>query len=211
MTYYSDMFKGYLPYKVTIKCPKCSAPAEFTHAIKVSIRLRADIRYFEASPTFEYYVLKNASNAHDSHAAVYFPGLNNDSLPAAKDLPAGYSPEMWTYEGHNRLPSGCFLYQDHKDVGSVFCKTCLLKCKHVINWPDEAFFQISYKGRSCWAYDLESATALRDYVKSKIRPKFTKHWHSLFERIPRLFMSEKARPEVVKQLERILAKYQRTD
>jgi hypothetical protein len=111
-------------------------------------------------------------------------------------LPGGYSPEDWDHSP--------YLYRSHGlDIGSVTCQSCGYRKKHSLNWPDEAYFQIDYKGKVLWAFDRESATVLRDYVRSETRQRDGK-WKAFLLHIPSHFLKKKAREEVSKKPGKLL-------
>jgi len=87
--------------------------------------------------------------------------------------------------------------------------------KHNLKWPEEAYFQINYKGQVLWAFDRKYALKLLSYIESKERKKRIvgysgKPWNTIISQdwflrhIPEHFQTAKARPEIVKKLKSIL-------
>ncbi|MEQ9627217.1 MAG: hypothetical protein RLO02_03405 [Roseitalea porphyridii] len=184
-----------MPHRVSIRCPDCGALAEYEFAEVVRIRLAADVEYFQRSDAFEYQLFED-SNGSRWHGAVFYHGLRGSVSNAIRDLPEGYSPEDW-----NHSP---YLYRSHGlDIGSVTCPACGCRKRHSLSWPDEAYFQIAYKGKALWAFDRESTRVLLDYVRSDTRQRDRK-WKAFLLHIPSHFLTKKARDEVSKKLGKLL-------
>jgi len=102
-----------------------------------------------------------------------------------------------------------------KNTGSIRCSCCLIQRKHSLNWPSDAYFQITYKGKVLWAFDRKYTLKLLSYIESKERKKRIvgysgQPWNTVYSQdwflrhIPEHFQSAKARPEIVKKLKSIL-------
>ena len=82
--------------------------------------------------------------------------------------------------------------------------------KHKLDWPEEAYFQVSYKGKVLWAYDRKTASKLLNYIKSDDRRKRIELQPSyivqdaFLRKIPEHFQTAKARKAIAKKLEKIL-------
>ncbi len=188
-----------LPDCVSVRCPNCEGHAQFEYASYVGIKERKDIGYFEASDHFTYVTSTDSYNAM-KHLAVYYHGLNGNTLHTISDLPDGYETEHWTYTttwGAGRM----YRYLDH---GVLACPACHLRRKHVLKWPDDAWFQVTYRGQTLWAFDRDSATSLLAFVSATDRK--LKHFsHNKFLlKVPAHFLSAKARGPVVKKLSALL-------
>lgn len=184
-----------MPHRVSIRCPNCGCLAEYEFAEVVRIKLTADVEYFQRNDAFEYQQFED-SNGSRWHGAVFYHGLRGSTLSVIRDLPEGYSPEDW---GHN----GYLLRNHGLDIGSVTCHSCGCRKKHSLNWPDEAYFQIDYKGKVLWAFDRESATVLLDHIRSGIRQRDRK-WKAFLLHVPSHFLKWKARDEVSSKLVKLL-------
>lgn len=188
-----------LPYQdnpithvVAIACPGCGKEAFFEFAEYVKIQLRKDIAYFQNSKFFEHRKVNN-SDGQGVNLAVYFHKLHGHGFPAIDDLPAGYTMSDWAHYDH--------LYRSFKyNAGTVFCIPCGLRRKHELFWPNEAYFQIDYKGHVLWAFDRRCAAELLDFIQSKGRDR-SKYNHSTFLlKLPPHFLARNARDTVAKRL-----------
>ncbi len=191
----------------TIKCPSCGEAAKFAFAT-YQIFKKNDEEYFRKSKDFEVF---RGQHSHGSfyHAALYYPGLGN-SLENINDLPEDYKPNMWRHPyWYVTLP------KELENTGSIRCSSCLIQRKHSLNWPNDAYFQITYKGKVLWAFDRKYTLKLLSYIESKERKKRIvgysgKPWNTIYSQdwflrhIPEHFQSAKARPEIVKKLKSIL-------
>ena len=186
-----------MPHIVEIRCPECGGGAIFEFAEVVRIALKKDVAFFKNNKLFEYMFLKD-SNGSGWHAAFYFPRLYGSSTDVLRDLPAGYSSGFWNHSKYLYRAHGC-------DWGTADCRECGLRQKHILVWPNEALYQIEFRRRTLWAFDRESALAIRDYIASMHRKQAAFKWQSLLLHIPKQFLDAKARDEIVKRLNRLLA------
>jgi len=185
-----------MPHRVSISCPNCGSLAEYEFAEVVRIKLAADVEYFQKSDVFEYQLFED-SNGSRWHGAVFYHGLRGRSSAAISDLPEGYRVEDWDHSP--------YLYRTHGiDVGAVVCGSCGYRKKHRLSWPDEAFFQVDYKGEVLWAFDRESATELLDHIRSEDRNRERAKWRAFLRHVPSHFLKKKARDDVSKKLRKLL-------
>lgn len=182
----------YLPHVLALTCPDCAKEAFFEFPSCVKIRLRKDIPYFEKSKYFEYHKAPER-DGKSVNLAFYFHKLHGHSFPEITDLPDGYEMSDWARSS--------FLYREHgKDEGTLFCIACGLRRKHQLSWPQEAYFQITYKGKVLWAYDRRCAAELLDYIASKDRERADYQYRAFLLTVPSFFQTKAARDEVVKRL-----------
>jgi len=191
----------------TIKCPSCEAAAQFTFATYKILKVK-DFDYFTKSKDFEIF---KGQYHHGSYyrAALYYPGLGNN-LDNITDLPDGYDAEMWRHPyWHVTMPP------ELKNPGSISCSNCYVQKKHQLNWPEDAYFQISYNGKVLWAFDRKTALKLLSYIESTERKKRVvgysgEEWNTIISQdwflrhIPEHFQTAKARPKIVKKLKVVL-------
>lgn len=91
--------------------------------------------------------------------------------------------------------------------GICRCRSCGLRAKHRLDWPADAYFTASIRGRTLWAWNRAYVVALRDFVASEkrsiagLRYELAKY----VKRVPAMFLFAKNRSEVVKKLDRLLA------
>ena len=187
-----------MPHRVSVRCPACAQHASFEFAETVRIKRKADIPFFEKSRLFEYAFIEVSRAGQNFNAALFYAGLHGGSTAAIRELPDGYSPEDWD---HSR-----YLYRSWPtDRGSVVCPSCRLHRKHVLRWPEDAWFQVEYRGSTLWAFERESATVLRDHIAStERRLRRRRRWSSLLLHVPKEFLVASARATLVKRLDRLL-------
>lgn len=186
-----------MPHTVEVSCPECSNHAIFEFAEVVRIELKKDIKFFEDNDLFEYKIFSD-SCGHKWHGALYFAGLHGNSTSAISELPDGYKREFWS---HSK-----YLYRSHgTDLGSIRCTNCNLNKKHILKWPNEAYFSVEHKGEQLWAFNRESSVDLRDFIKSIERNVDDYKWRNFLLHIPTVFKKKNNRDIVVKKLNRLLA------
>jgi hypothetical protein len=185
-----------MPHVVEVRCPDCRSPATFEFAEVVRIRRKGEIPLFQKHRLLEYGILDGRAAAGRWHGAIFYAGLHARGTSALRGLPDGYSPSDWN---HSR-----YFFRSHPlGLGAVVCPNCHVRRKHALHWPSDARFQIVYRGQCLWAFNRESAVALRDYVASGSRKR--SKWSSFLLHVPRTFLTAKARSHVVTLLDRVLA------
>ena len=186
-----------MPHKVDIKCPKCNGHAIFEFAEIVKIEEKKDVPFFESSDTFDYHMF-NDSCGHKWHGAIYYPLLHGSSTKAISSLPEGYEPENWC---HSK-----YLMRNHGlDLGAFSCTACHARQKHMLTWPNDAYYSVTYKGQQLWAFNRESSVDLRDFIESSDRKTGNYKWASFLLHIPTVFKKQNARDNIVKQINKQLA------
>lgn len=185
-----------LPDVIAVHCPCCAAEARFEFASYMPIRERQYIEYFKKSDHFEY--VHNPGHGQGTvHMAVYFHGLNGNTLHAVNDLPEPFETAHWDHkwQGLNDRMYRFF------DQGVVSCASCSLRRKHQLKWPSDAWFQIEYRGLTLWAYNRDSTTVLKSFIAADDR-SFQNFTHRKFlMKVPAHFLDAKARAPVLKKLE----------
>ena len=200
---------GYMLSEVTIRCPDCARNNKKSEARFIFSRVHKiqnkDLDYFQRSKSFEVRRFQDSCGGYWK-GAVHYPGIGT-ALEAATDLPEGYAPHHWKHR------QGLLYFGYLKDTGVVHCRTCHRRKKHRLNWPEEAYFQVEYKGQTLWAYDREYALKLLHYIDGTGRkkrltgPNGEQDYHVqdfFLRKIPTHFQTAKARPIVVKKLRRVL-------
>lgn len=184
-----------MPHKVDVRCKKCNGLAVFEFAEVVKIALKKDISFFQQNKLFEYQLLID-SCGHKWHGAFFFEGLHG-SVKSITGLPEGYSPNNWAHSKYLKRSHGF-------DLGSVRCNCCGTNQVHAIDWPNEAYYSIEYKGHQLWAFNRESATDLHSFISGDERKVSDYKWRGFLLHIPTVFKTKKAREPVVKKLNRLL-------
>ena len=185
-----------MPHVLDVRCPKCQQPALFEFSEVVTIHRRDHIPYFEESSLFEYRMFDGGACGR-WHGAIYYSLLHGPPETTISSLPPGYSPSDWK---HSR-----YLCRRHgTGDGAVACNGCGLRSRHYLEWPNEALFQIDYRGQVLWAFHEESAQELRNYIASDDRNREGYRWELFLRHVPTTFLTAKARDAVVKRLDRLL-------
>lgn len=184
------------PSEVAVRCPACGRDARFERTRAVRIVATADRAYFQASPYFHYRVVTTRIG-ETWHLAEFTPGQVVEHIDSVPDLPAGYRPELWqcaqTWDARDGNPSG-----------AVRCRHCHHFEIRQLDWPNDAFYQISHQRAVLWAYNREAAAELLDYIASTQRQFRRYHYHGMLRHVPKVFLSHKARPALTKKLELLL-------
>ncbi|MEO0441251.1 MAG: hypothetical protein AAF067_10275 [Pseudomonadota bacterium] len=185
-----------MPHGLAVKCPGCSGEATFEFAERIHIPYRKDVQYFKTSDDFDYEKATQGSvGLH--HYAWYYHGLGRRKLELIDDLPDGYDPSFWEHSQYlHRI--------NPNDRGAIYCTSCDYRRKHELNWPEDAYFSISYRGSVLWAYHRDMAAELIRFVASDDRDIGKFRYRSSLMKIPKKFLSAKARRHVVKKLEAVL-------
>jgi hypothetical protein len=90
-----------------------------------------------------------------------------------------------------------------KRAGICRCGSCGYLNRHLLDWPAEAFYAVSIRGRTLWMWSREHVLSLRAYVAATDRARVPgARWLS---RVPREFLAARNRDELVKKLDRLLA------
>lgn len=185
-----------MPHRVDVRCPGCDARAAFEFAEVVRIRLAKDVAYFQRSEAFEYRLFQDSAGSR-WHGAIFYHGLSGHTSGTIRDLPDGYRPEDWDH--------GEYLYRSHDlDIGAVACGACGYRKRHTLRWPEEAYFQVEYRGKILWAFNGESAAELLNYVRSEHRKREGYKWEAFLRHVPSNFLRKGARETVSKKLQRLL-------
>jgi len=197
-----------LPAYIDVICPDCRGIAKFGFAVSRAVQRRDDYPFFEESKSFEL-----VKPPYGRKEAIHYPGLS--ARIEQSELPDGYSPEMW-----NRQYFRLDYTQNGKNSaeGALSCPACAFQRKHKVKWPDEAYFQVEYRGKVLWAYDRQTAIKLLNYVESKERRKGIDYYiptktHRIpfrtvdrfLHKIPAHFLTKSAREKVSKKLRKKLS------
>ena len=185
-----------LPHVLAVTCPGCGGCARFEFATIVAIRLKKDTPFFEASAHFDYQ-LCIGRGGHRWHGAIFYAGLHGGTQ-CIDGLPEGYKASDWEHSKHLIRAEGL-------DEGALTCPACSRRNKHTLDWPEDAYFTLEYKGASLWAFHREAAQELRDFIASPDRHTRGYVWQAFLRKVPTTFKTKKARATVLKRLDRLLA------
>ncbi len=82
------------------------------------------------------------------------------------------------------------------------CTKCHNASKHLLQWPQDAYWQWEIRGEVLWAWNRKHAITILEYVKKVIRPS---RYSPNLRYIPSHFLSSKVRDQVVIKVERDLS------
>ena len=123
--------------------------------------------------------------------------MHGGSTDAITQLPEEYSPENWA---HSK-----YLMRNHGlDLGAFSCSHCDTRKPYILQWPEDAYYSIGYKGEILWAFNRESAIDLRDYIASNERKTEKYRWAKFLLHVPTVFKKQNARISIVKQINKVL-------
>lgn len=190
-----------------IVCDKCGGLAQFKFALIRAITRKTDCMYFERSRDF---LVLPATHAGSYKRAAYFPDVGN-SLENISRLPEDHSIEKW-----QSSKSG-FTLDGQGGLGVMTCTRCHQRRRHDLQWPDDAYFSVDYRGHRLWAYNRAYAVKLMNYIRSNERRKGIKGYidrgdrkieidgiDNFLHRIPKVFQSKRARHHIVNKLKKKL-------
>src|SRR5688500_328649 len=124
-----------MPHEVAVACPNCRKEAVFERATRAGIALKKDIPCFKKTRLFEY--VHDPSPTGFSHCAWYIPRLHGRGVEPIQRLPVGYSPQDWAPKSWSEYHCGRF--------GTIYCAACGLLRKHSLDWPKDAFYQVTIR------------------------------------------------------------------
>ncbi len=131
-----------------------------------------------------------------------------DLYPAAKGEPPGEERPLHRWGGWlvaerypnikpwDGAPDGI-----SESEGVVKCSECHLVARHTLRWPHEAYYQWQVRGSTLWAFNLDHARVLGEFLGSKERDitRFPQYARNLMK-LPAEILSAKARDDVAKEL-----------
>lgn len=185
-----------MPHLLDIKCPRCGRLAEFEFAEVREIVRRRDIDFFQRSDLFEYRKFQKTIG-QSWHGALYHQGLHGNPESSIKNLPTGYKASEWSHPK-------CFRDRRGEGEGAIACAQCHLRRKHLLLWPNDAYFSIHYRAHTLWAFNVDSAIELLDFLSAKERDQDRYRWRGFLTHVPTVFKTKKAREVVCRRLSRLL-------
>jgi hypothetical protein len=91
---------------------------------------------------------------------------------------------------------------DVRPLGICRCGACGYLNRHRLEWPAEAFYAVSIRGRTLWMYSRGHVLALRGYVAAEDRQRVPDARG--LSRVPREFLAARNRALLVKKLDALL-------
>lgn len=190
MTYVYAWFD--MPNNINIRCPKCHKEAQFQCPLVFHVQQKQYRPFFESHPAFETALLYDPHQYTHKFCAIFYPALHSQPEHYLNDIPKGCKDLH--YSSRHLM----------KNQGVVICPSCFTKTKHVLKWPEEAYYCIEYKGQLLWAYDRHAFVSIYDYIQSQLRDR-KKSGHIIYLlHIPSHFLTRRARTDVIEKMERVL-------
>ena len=181
-----------LPSELTIICPFCQKQATFEFAKIFHIQGRKFQHFYENHPAFETERLYDPYAYIHKFCAIFYPTFHHDAPKIFQDIP----------DDHKSMTQ--HLAYLNKGFGAVKCIHCLSRRKHRLQWPQDAYYHIEYKGNILWAPSQSSFQSIHDYIASTDRDRFKYgHYYHLLH-LPQHFLTKNARSEVCKKMQHFL-------
>jgi hypothetical protein len=93
-------------------------------------------------------------------------------------------------------------YSRSRTLGVVVCSACSLVRRHLLDWPNDAFFHCKIRGENLWGWNRQHLISIQAYIASTHRnqdfPGFRK------SKVPRHFLLAKNRDLVVRSINKVL-------
>ena len=85
--------------------------------------------------------------------------------------------------------------------GVVKCSACHLVAQHTLRWPHDAYYQWQIRGNTLWAFNLEHARVLGEFLGGKERDvtRYPQYARNLMK-IPGDLLSARVREDVTKEV-----------
>ena len=117
----------------------------------------------------------------------------------------------WTVVQHDPVlypwkppAKGGYIRSDH---GIRACTACGGRFPHKLSWPKDAYFKCDVRGQTLWAWSIDHARVLRDFIASVDRdPTKHKKYFLFLRHIPEHFIRAKNREIVLKRLTAMIEK-----
>lgn len=164
-----------MPRNVAIRCPRCRAEASFTPPNYTLYG--AEARAARADPS-----LTGVGDDH-IYTVVRYPAIFPWSHPANRQYDWGKG-ELW---------------------GICVCPTCGYHNKHLLDWPNDAYYAVEVRNNILWAWNREYAVAVRRYLATpECDPVYTPGINYFLIHIPKMFRMKRNRELARKKLEHLL-------
>jgi len=99
-------------------------------------------------------------------------------------------------------PSGGY---SRSNFGIVRCDVCAVRIKHVLEWPQDAYFVIHHKDDCLWAWTMKHMQVLSSFIMSTERkPEKYAGFYLFLRHIPKTFLYVKNREQVVKKINNLI-------
>lgn len=92
-------------------------------------------------------------------------------------------------------------------AGKYSCRSCATTAAHSVNWPEDAFYKVEYRGNLLWAQTRKMMEDIRDYISAGADRDATRKSSAYFVKlalIPKEFLNAKARAPILKKIDALL-------
>ena len=171
------MLSLYAPLEV--RCPRCGGRATFEEPFEFLLARQVD-----------------AGQAEGMHR--WGGWLVREKFPSVVRWKAPRGSEQYLTGG---CPGGYRL----RHRGVVRCRACHFVGVHVLRWPADAFFHWNVRGTPLWAWDVEHARVLLEYIGSLQRDPF-RHgaYRRSLQKLPAAILAARSRETVSRKIRETL-------
>lgn len=156
---------------LSVACPSCGSEAIFT----------SPYGYFQDDA------------AKEAVAAVVAGRLNGVKFGG------GFAFERFPHVFPWRDPNNPFVHYERREPwGVVSCGGCAYRKKHLLNWPDDAFWRVELPVGVLWACTRGHLVGIRRYVSGEDRRG------GAFDRIPKEFLLKRNVERVLRGIDQVL-------
>ena len=88
----------------------------------------------------------------------------------------------------------------------ISCTNCGYQKENVISWPKDAYWTFEIKGKVLWAWSIDHAKVILEYIRSGNRQEFQKGYGFSLLHLPKHFKRAKNREASIKAIQRGIKK-----
>ena len=178
----------YTPNPLDVRCPRCTARAEFEEAFE----------FFTTEPAGAAGDARPVHRWGDWYVRERFPSLCPWRAPRGGRANSIVSGPLGGISDDSLHRRGSFVLHER---GVVRCPECHVVAPHRLDWPKDAYFRWEIRGVTLWATDAEHARVLLHYVESARRDpyKYDTYAKSL-ERLPAPAIAARNRALVARRI-----------
>lgn len=190
-----------MPSSLEVRCGVCGTHSTFEFAVTCRIKRRSDVEFFKSNAFFDV-VVQQTTDGQNERLAVFYPGLTVKEIPGNVPLPEGYSANDW--KQHKGFRNHSFPSGDVSNSGTLTCSLCNVRARHRLNWPEDSWYQFTYKSKTLWAFDRQHLKEIRDFVATSDRRPSDFVYAQVLGEMPAHFLSRGARPAIIHKIDQLL-------
>lgn len=192
MTGFYEFFS--LPDRVEVVCPLCDGCATFTYAHVLQIEKKMPI-YLKTSSLRSNCLTKDLPI--NGPACCFFLPYSVQCLGEKNFQKKYQGASTWEHRANSAFTDGT-------DLGLICCHQCMAKQKHQLEWPQDAFYSIEFKGHLLWAFNKMMMQQIRDYIQAKDRDAVFASEPIVIRHLPTVFKLAKNREGLVKKINKLI-------